>query len=182
MPPSNVLFARLFKLSLLCALLGMGLSPGALAAQTPSSPATGLHAQATNPDISLTPSLGSEGPRFAVSGSGFAPHSTITLRVDGTPVSTSCTADASGNFSSCVFTPPPETSGTHTVTASDTSASASAIYSAATFAGYLNPAPSASRTSSGQATNTGTNPTVRVSPGDGKVGATRSVSDSTCGR
>src|SRR5437588_424271 len=57
-------------------------------------------------------------------------------------------------------------------------APASAIYSASTFAGYLNPAASASRTSSGQATNTGTNPTVRVSPGDGKVGATRSVSGS----
>src|SRR5919199_1775998 len=179
MPPSNVLLTRLSTLSLLFALFGMGLSPGAAAAQANSSPATVLYAQAANPSISLTPRLSAEGPRLAVRGRGFAPNSTITLRIDGSPVSTSCKADGSGSFSSCVFTPPPETSGTHTVTASDTRANAaSAIYSAATYAAYLNPAPPQPRTSSGQATNTGNNPTVRVSPGDGKVGAKRSVSGS----
>src|ERR671937_3092031 len=115
MPPSNVLLARLSTLSLLFALFGMGLSPAAVGAQTSSSLATGLYAQAANPSISLTPRLGSEGPRIVVRGRGFAPNSTITLRVDGTPVSASCKADAGGNFSSCGFTVPPETGGTHTV-------------------------------------------------------------------
>src|SRR5947209_8589407 len=76
----------------------------------------GLHAHATtiytiNPAISLTPSAGAGGSSIAVSGRGFVPHGTITLRVDGSPVSTSCTADASGSFSPCAFTVPPETGG-----------------------------------------------------------------------
>src|SRR5438067_10555194 len=50
----------------------------------------GLHTQATttytsNPAISLTPSAGVAGSSFAVSGRGFVPHGTITLRVDGSP-------------------------------------------------------------------------------------------------
>ncbi|HKC76302.1 MAG TPA: hypothetical protein VKF37_19185, partial [Chloroflexota bacterium] len=87
MPPSNALLTRLFKLSLLCALLAMGLSPGALGVQAYNSQAMGLHAQATNPDISLTPRPANGGYRVAVSGSGFAPQSTVTLAVDGSPVS-----------------------------------------------------------------------------------------------
>src|SRR5437764_9774743 len=178
MPPSNVLLARLSKLSLLCALLVMGLTPSAMGVYASNSQAIGLQAQAANPDISLTPRLGSEGYRVAVRGSGFAPNSTVTLAVDGSAVST-CTANGSGSFSGCAFTPPPEIGGTHTVTASDSKAnSASTTYSASTFAATLNPAPPANPTSSGQATNTGNNPTVRLSSGAGKVGSNIAVSGS----
>src|SRR5919205_2042165 len=171
MPPSNVLFARLSKLSLLCALLVMGLTPSALG-YAYNTQAIGLQAQAANPAISLTPRSGPKGYRVGVSGSGFAPKSTITLAVDGSPVSANCTANASGTFSNCAFTPPPETGGIHTVTASDQMANAAAaMYNASTFAASIIPRPPASRTSSGGATNTGENPTVRLSSGAGKVGS-----------
>src|SRR5919201_5268955 len=157
MPLSTVLLARVTTLSLLSALLVAGLSPGPQRARAES-------VSLANPAISLTLSPGLVGYRIAVSGSGFAANSTITLAVDGSG-GTYCKADATGSFSACAYTPPPETGGTHTLTASDGIAnSASAMYSASTFARYTNPAPPAQRTSSGQATNTGNNPTVRVSP------------------
>ena len=140
----------------------------------------GLHAHATtiytiNPAISLTPRPGSEGYRVAVRGSGFAPNSTITVAVDGSPVSADCTANASGSFNSCAFTPPPETGGTHTVTASDGIAnSASAIYTASAFARSTI---STSAPSSASATNTG-NPSVSLSSSAGKVGSNVAVSGS----
>src|SRR5205823_735934 len=153
MPPSNVLLTRLSKLSLLCALFGMVLSPGALGVYAYSSSATGVQAQAANPSISLTPGLGSEGYRIAVRGRGFAPNSTITVRVDGSPVSTSCKADASGSFSSCVFTPPPETTGTHTVTAADDNSNSAS-------AGFV------------------LNPGISLTPSRGPVGSGAAVSGS----
>jgi hypothetical protein len=186
MPLSTVLLARLSTLSLLSALLVTGVSPGAQRVLANGSHATSLYAHAispalihtVNPAISLTASAGPAGYHMAVSGSGFAPNSTITLAVDGSR-GQSCNADATGSFSACAYAVPPETGGTHTLTASDGIAnSASAIYTAATFAAPLNPAPPASVTSSGQATNTGNDPTVRLSSGAGKVGSNIAVSGS----
>ena len=129
MPLSTVQLARLTTLSLLSALFVTELSPGAQRAH-----ADGV--SAANPAISLTLSPGLVGYGIAVSGIGFAPNSTITVAVDGSS-GTSCKADATGSFSACAYTPPPETGGTHTVTASDGSEnSASAMYSASTFARY----------------------------------------------
>src|SRR2546423_986576 len=119
MPPFTVLFARLSTLSLLSALLVMGLSPGAPGVQAYGSRATGLHAQATNPAISLTGSAGPEGYSVAVSGSGFAPNRAITLLFDGSTVSTSCSTKGDGSFRYCTFTVPAAGPGTHAVTASD---------------------------------------------------------------
>jgi hypothetical protein len=171
MPLSTVQLARLTTLSLLCALLVAGLSPGAqhVQAQTLS---------AANPAISLTATAGLRSYRVVVSGRGFALNSTITLAVDGSS-GASCTADATGSFSSCAYTVPAQTGGTHTVTASDGIAnSAAAIYTAPVVAGYTNPAPPASLASSAQATNTGDDPTVSLSAGAGKVGSKIAVSGS----
>jgi hypothetical protein len=177
MPLSTVVLARLTTLSLVSALLVAGLSPGAQRARAQNLAAAQSLAEA-NPAISLTASVGSGAYRIAVSGRGFAPNSTITVAVDGSG-GTYCKADATGSFSSCAYTVPAETGGTHTLTASDGIAnSASAIYSASAFAGYTNPAPPASFTSSGQATNTGDNPAIRLSSGAGKVGSNIAVSGS----
>src|SRR5947209_9868901 len=134
---STVQLARLTTLSLLCALLVAGLSPGAQR----------VHAQslsAANPAISLTASAGLRGYHIAVSGSGFALNSTITLAVDGSS-GTSCTADATGSFSSCAYTVPTQTGGTHTVTASDGIANSAAAYYTGP-AVSMNPTPSAGGT------------------------------------
>src|SRR5437868_6713471 len=186
MPLSTVLLARLSTLLLLSALLVTGVSPGAQSVLANGSHATSLYAHiispaltnTVNPAISLTASAGPTGYRNAVSGSGFAPNSTITLAVDGSG-GQSCTADATGSFSACAYAVPPETGGTHTLTASDGIAnSASAIYTASAFAGYTNPVPPASFISSGQATNTGDDPALRLSSGAGKVGSNIAVSGS----
>jgi hypothetical protein len=71
------------------------------------------------PAIDLSASAGPAGSRDVVNGSGFAANSSIALTFDGSSVSTSCPADATGSVSSCVFTIPDATPGTHTVTASD---------------------------------------------------------------
>jgi hypothetical protein len=186
MPLSTVLLARLSILSLLSALLVTGASPAAQSVLANGSHVTSLNAHATspalintvNPAISLTATAGPKGYRLAVSGSGFAPNSTITVAVDGSG-GQSCTADATGSFSACAYAVPPETGGTHTLTASDGIAnSASAMYTASAFAASINPRPPANPTNSGQATNTGDNPTVRLSSGAGKVGSNIAVSGS----
>jgi flagellar basal body rod protein FlgG len=171
MPLSTVQLARLTTLSLLSALLVAGLSPGAQHVQAQSL-------SAANPAISLTAIAGLRGYRVVVSGRGFALNSTITLAVDGSS-GQACTADATGSFSSCAYTVPAQTGGTHTLTASDGIAnSAAALYTAPAVAGYTNPAPPASVTSSAQATNTGDIPTVSLSSGAGKVGSNIAVSGS----
>jgi hypothetical protein len=84
-----------------------------------------------NPAISLIPSAGATGSSAAVSGSGFAPFTPISVSFNGNSVPTSCTADASGRISYCAFTVPAVAAGIHTVTASDgTTYSASAIFTA----------------------------------------------------
>ena len=98
MPLSTVLLARLSTLSLLSALLVTGLSPGAQRVQAQSLPAA-------NPAISLTATAGLGRYSVAVSGSGFAPNSTITLAADGSG-GTSCQADATGSFSACAYAAP----------------------------------------------------------------------------
>jgi hypothetical protein len=177
MPLSTVPLARLSTLSLLSALLIAGLSPGlrrvhaqSVAATNPASSLT-----AANPAISLTAIAGSRGYRVVVSGRGFALNSTITVAADGSS-DTSCQADATGSFSSCAYTVPAATGGTHTLTASDGIAnSAAAMYTAPAFARSTI---STSAASSAQATNTGDDPTVRLSSGAGKVGSKIAVSGS----
>jgi hypothetical protein len=81
------------------------------------------------PAISLSPSAGAAGSSAGVSGNGFAPYGTIVVSFDGRSVATDCVADENGSFSACTFTVPTVAAGSHTVTASDSSAtSASARF------------------------------------------------------
>jgi len=70
--------------------------------------------------LSLSPNTG-----FAtttITGSGFAPDSTITITWDGTPIPTiprPLTTDSSGNFTALISVFTPEAPGSHTVTATD---------------------------------------------------------------
>src|SRR2546423_635599 len=72
--------------------------------------------------IGLNPTSGAVGSRDAAGGSGFAPHSRITLTFDGARVNdpTTCITNATGSFDSCTFTIPAAIAGPHTVAASDT--------------------------------------------------------------
>jgi hypothetical protein len=92
------------------------------------TPALSLNPITVKPALSLSPSAGPVGSTAAVSGSGYAPNAPITVRFDGSSVSTICTADASGSFSSCAFTVPVKTAGIHPVTASDGTRSSTAIF------------------------------------------------------
>jgi hypothetical protein len=83
-----------------------------------------------NAAIDLTPNGGPVGSGAAVSGSGFAPDSRITVTVGDSHVDTACTSDGNGTFSYCAFTVPDATAGNQRVTAKDGSGySASASYS-----------------------------------------------------
>src|SRR5439155_12638142 len=76
--------------------------------------------QVTN-SISLNPDTGTPGTAVTVTGTGFAPSSSMTIRYDGTIQSTTpptVTTDSNGAFS-CMFNVPAGTPGTHTVLATD---------------------------------------------------------------
>jgi hypothetical protein len=86
---------------------------------------TGTATLTVNPSLSLSASTGAAGSAAAVSGSGFAPFSTISGTFDGSGVTlmgsdgTACTADAQGSFSNCGFTVPVKPAGLRAVTVSD---------------------------------------------------------------
>jgi hypothetical protein len=82
---------------------------------------SGAPTSTSTPGIGLNPSSGAVGSTDAVGGSGFAPHSPITLTFDGARVNdpTTCMANATGSFDSCTFTIPAAIAGPHTVAASD---------------------------------------------------------------
>ena len=75
-----------------------------------------VHNNAFTPTISLSPSTCDRGARVTVSGTGFAPLSTITIAI-GSTVFASVTSDSAGSFATG-FTAP-LTSGTYTVIATD---------------------------------------------------------------
>jgi hypothetical protein len=85
------------------------------------------------PALSLNPSAGAAGTTVLLSGSSYAPNSTLAVTFDGAARKTSgtCTTDASGYLlasNNCTFTVPPATAGLHTVTASDGTYSGSATF------------------------------------------------------
>jgi hypothetical protein len=86
---------------------------------------TGTAPFTVNAALVLTPNAGPVGSSAAVSGSGFAPHSIITVTFDGSSVpatalgGASCTADATGSFSYCTLIVPAVAVGDHTVGATD---------------------------------------------------------------
>ena len=108
----------------------------------------------TTPKITVTPGQGPVGATVTVSGTGFSVSSTVGLVFDGVTI-TSCasgslTTSGTGTFS-CTFTVPGGTSGT-SVNATD----GSGQYATSTF--------------------TVTTPKITVTPGQGPVGATVTVS------
>ncbi|MGP8131974.1 MAG: thermopsin family protease [Thermoplasmata archaeon] len=119
-----------------------------------STPTAAQTFTVTTPAIVVSPSQGPVGATVTVSGTGFSVSTTVGLLFDGVTVST-CTSgllgtDVSGDFS-CTFSVPDGTSGT-TVTATDIGG----------------------QTATG--TFTVTVPTIVVSPSQGPVGATVTVS------
>ncbi|MHB8546427.1 MAG: hypothetical protein ACYDAJ_06640 [Nitrosotalea sp.] len=88
---------------------------------------------AISPTISISPTSGNVGETITVSGSGFVASHSVTIKYDGTTQTTTgtCTTDASGNLPSannCAFTAPASTSGSHTVTTTDGTNTASDIF------------------------------------------------------
>ena len=80
-----------------------------------------------NPVIILNPSSGPVGTSVNVTGAGFDPSSTVTIKFDGHPVATSpstVTTTAAGFFTA-TFNVPPSSNGDHTVKATQGSNSAS---------------------------------------------------------
>ena len=78
------------------------------------------------PGLTLSPTQGPVGTDLAVSGTGFAPSSPITLSIGSQFVESSCSTDASGNFpgesgTPCTVVVPPAATGAETVTATDPS-------------------------------------------------------------
>jgi hypothetical protein len=85
------------------------------------------------PALSLNPNVGAAGSTVLLSGSSYAPNSTLTVTFDGAARKTSgiCTTDASGYLlagNNCTFTVPVTTAGLHTVTVSDGTYSGSATF------------------------------------------------------
>jgi hypothetical protein len=88
-----------------------------------NSASTGYTVQ---PALSLAPSAGAVGSTVTLSGSNYAPNSSLTVTFDGTKVSTSgtCTAEGDGTLltaNNCTFTVPAVSAGTYTVRAKDRS-------------------------------------------------------------
>ncbi len=78
------------------------------------------------PGLTLSPTQGPVGTVLAVSGTGFAPSSPITLSIGSQVVESSCSTDASGNFpgesgTPCTVVVPPAPTGAETLTATDPS-------------------------------------------------------------
>jgi hypothetical protein len=82
--------------------------------------------------ISLTPASGHVGDSVAISGSGFAPNSSITATYDGSALAlapTGATTSGSGAISGISFTVPASTAGSHTVRVTVAGQTATASYS-----------------------------------------------------
>jgi hypothetical protein len=85
------------------------------------------------PVISLSSSAGAVGSTVVLSGSNYMPDSSVSVKFDGTPLSTSgtCTTDDKGKLpasNNCAFTVPAAAAGPHAVTASDGTHAGSATY------------------------------------------------------
>lgn len=80
-----------------------------------------------NPGISISPTSGPVGTTVDITGTSFAPTSTITIEFDGTPVATnpSTVTSTPGGFFTATFNVPPSSNGDHTVKATQGSNSAS---------------------------------------------------------
>lgn len=72
----------------------------------------------TVPSVSASPTSGAVGTQVTLTGSGFAPSSSVTVTFDTTKLSTSCTSSGSGDLS-CTFTVPTSGTGSQTVTVTD---------------------------------------------------------------
>jgi hypothetical protein len=86
------------------------------------------------PAITLSPTSGTAGTQVTVTGSNFPPASTVTIRFNGTSVTTNpatITSTSTGNFSATFAVPSSATAGPNTVRASGGSASATATFSVA---------------------------------------------------
>lgn len=75
-----------------------------------------------SPEIELNPTSGAIGNDVTVHGEGFAANQVITISYDGAQVSTGAATDSKGNFTTS-FKIPKSTSGDHTVTVIDATAS-----------------------------------------------------------
>lgn len=86
----------------------------------------------TTPSITIDPTTGPEGTGIVITGTGFAGTSAITIKVNGTTVTTdpaSVTSGATGGFSGVEITMPNANPGSQTVSATDASSnSASATF------------------------------------------------------
>jgi hypothetical protein len=80
--------------------------------------------------ITLSPTSGGAGTGDSISGSGFAPNSTITATFGGSHVTLGGTTktDGSGNFTDATYTVPGEAAGNYDVVVSDGSNKATASY------------------------------------------------------
>ena len=85
------------------------------------------------PAISLSPDEGVGA--FTIEGQGFTWDSEITITWDGTPIPGATSSDWAGEFSAVVSVPEQTEPGNHTVTASDGTNSASAIFTVPDMAG-----------------------------------------------
>ncbi|MGB9003967.1 MAG: YncE family protein, partial [Nitrosotalea sp.] len=87
-----------------------------------------FNAAYATPSLSLSPPSDPAGTAVTVSGSGFAPSSTVTIKYDNSTVTTSpftITTDSTGNIPAGVtFVIPASTEGANTVQATDSAANA----------------------------------------------------------
>jgi hypothetical protein len=83
--------------------------------------------QTSQPTLSLSSTSASVGSSLTVSGSGFAPGGTVTIKLDGNTLATSI-ASASGSFTAAINIPLTANQGSHTLSASDgTNSSSTAL-------------------------------------------------------
>jgi hypothetical protein len=108
---------------------------------------------ATSPSITLTPTSGAVGSTVTVSGSYFAANSAITVKFDGSTVTTTTSTSTGTIPSGVTFTVPSSNGGAQTVTATD-------AYSNSATATFTVPA------------------SIALSPTSGAVGSTVTVSGS----
>ena len=71
------------------------------------------------PKMTLSTGTGAVGSSVTISGTGFAPSSTLSFSIDETVISTSASTNSSGNFSNVAITIPAISGGSHTLLVKD---------------------------------------------------------------